>query len=110
MESLLADKLRALLYVRKFARDGKVCCDSEYPSKGKVEQDFEEALRLKRELGKYSYEQMMEVSGQANDDYDWTIGYSLTSTSFIDKKAYISSLLNVNYLLVNLEIRTCRLS
>lgn len=66
---------------------------------------------MKTEFPRYSYEQMMEASTQVSDgEYDWTICYSLTSTSIIDKKAYISSLLNVNYLLVNLEIRTCRLS
>lgn len=50
---------------------------------------------MKTEFPRYSYEQMMEASTQVSDgEYDWTICYSLTSTSIIDKKAYISSLLN----------------
>ena len=50
---------------------------------------------------------MIQASKRENNEYDWTISYSMTSASLIDIKSYNNLLLKVNYLLISIESRTC---
>lgn len=57
-------------------------------------------------MAKWSYEEISEASKMITNEYDWTIGYSITAQEELDKKMYSAQLLKVNIRYLILEVRT----
>jgi hypothetical protein len=56
---------------------------------------LEETLYLKANFPKYSHDEMVSTGEQVRNEFDWTVTYSIRSTSEMDKKQYQTVLLKV---------------
>ena len=56
---------------------------------------------------KWSYEEISEASKIIANEYDWTLGYSITAEEELDKKVYAAQLHKVQIDHLILEIRAC---
>lgn len=74
LDSLLAEKIRALLFLRKNTDDENIL--------GQLKIDLESSINTKNSLAKYSIEELENANKMISNEYDWTL--SFTTSKSID--------------------------